>query len=295
MRRALAHADLRARPVAIAVQREPFGRREAMSELFQERTRFPKRALWHLDLTFDRPVSGPLLLGDGRFTGLGLMRPVTEVPGAWQLHANSALPDRPEALARALRRAVMARVQREIGRSDLPAYFHGHEPDGTALSPGDRRHLAFAADPKRERLLILAPHLADRRAPTDEERGHLRLLERALSALTTLRAGACGAFDLSIQPIGEDDPVLGHAPSWSTLTEYRLTRHPRRISPGAAASEDIVAECRRRRLPPPEIEVLQRTGGLNFRLRLTFPQPVPGPLLLGRTAMLGGGLFAPTD
>lgn len=295
VRRALAHVDLRHQPVAIAVQREPFGRREAMAALFHERTRFRKHTLWHLDLTFDRPVAGPLLLGDGRFTGLGLMRPVTEVPGAWQLRADPALPNRPEALARALRRAVMARVQQEIGRSDLPAYFHGHEHDGTALSLGDRHHLAFAADPEQERLLILAPHLADRRAPTVEERRHIRLLERALSSLTTLRAGSCGAFDLSARPMSEDDRVLGYAASWSTLTEYRLTRHPRRISPVAAASEDVVAECRRRRLPPPEVEVLKRSGGLTFHLGLTFPQPVSGPLLLGRTAMLGGGLFTRTD
>ena len=95
--------------------------------------------------------------------------------------------------------------------------------------------------------------------------------------------------------MSDDDAVLGHAGSWCTLAAYRLTRHPRRISPEAAASEDIGGACRRRRLPPPEIEVPRRTGGLVSRLRLTFPQPVPGPLLLGRTAMLGDGLFAPDD
>lgn len=295
VRRALAHVNLRPQPVAIAVQREPFGRREAMAELFHERTRFPKHGLWHLELCLDRAVEGPLLLGDGRFTGLGLMRPVKEVSGGWHLSCNPDLPNQPEELARALKRAVMARVRDESGRRDLPEFFHGHEPEGAPLSRGYRRHLAFAADPTRGRLLVLAPHLADRRAMTEEEQRHLRLLERALLALTTLRAGACGAFDLSARPMSEDDPVLGHAASWSTLTEYRLTRHPRRISPEAAAREDIAAECRRRHLPQPEIAALQRTGALSFRLRLKFPQPVPGPLLLGRTAMLGGGLFAPAD
>lgn len=295
VRRALRHVDLRAQPMTIAVQREPFARREAMADRFRDGTRFAKHALWHADLTFDRPVAGPVLLGDGRFTGLGLMRPVKEVPGAWQLLSNRDLPDEAEALARALRRAVMARAQQEIGRRGLPVYFHGHEPSGAALSLGDRRHLAFAADPARRRLLVLAPHLTDRRAPTDQEQGHLRLLERALSALTTLRAGTNGVFDLSVQPSTEDDPVLGHASTWHSLTHYRLTRHPRRISPEAATRDDIAAECRRRRLPLPEIEELHRTGGLDFRLRLSFPRPVSGPLLLGRTAMLGGGLFAPAE
>lgn len=36
------------------------------------------RRLVHAALTFDRPVSGPLMLGAGRYLGLGLMRPLPE-------------------------------------------------------------------------------------------------------------------------------------------------------------------------------------------------------------------------
>ena len=32
----------------------------------------------HAALTFDEPIHGPLLLGAGRFAGLGLMRPIPE-------------------------------------------------------------------------------------------------------------------------------------------------------------------------------------------------------------------------
>lgn len=37
-----------------------------------------RRQLVHASLTFEHPVSGPLMLGAGRFLGLGLMRPVAE-------------------------------------------------------------------------------------------------------------------------------------------------------------------------------------------------------------------------
>ena len=37
-----------------------------------------RRQLVHAALTFDEPIHGPLLLGAGRFAGLGLMRPVPE-------------------------------------------------------------------------------------------------------------------------------------------------------------------------------------------------------------------------
>lgn len=35
-----------------------------------------RRALTHAILEFDRPVLGPILLGAGRFSGLGLFRPI---------------------------------------------------------------------------------------------------------------------------------------------------------------------------------------------------------------------------
>ena len=43
-----------------------------------------RRQLVHASLTFEHPVAGPLMLGAGRFLGLGLMRPapMSELSGA---------------------------------------------------------------------------------------------------------------------------------------------------------------------------------------------------------------------
>ncbi len=86
---ALRHADVRARPIDIRVQREPFSTKGLRAEEFRA-DRFEARRLYHVDITFDRDVSGLLLIGDGRWLGLGLMRavdvdvvvaPVDLVPG----------------------------------------------------------------------------------------------------------------------------------------------------------------------------------------------------------------------
>ena len=74
---ALRHAGVRARPTDIRVQREPFQRRGAMAERFAGGSRFSKHALWHVELRFSTAVPGPLIIGDGRFCGLGLMVPAT--------------------------------------------------------------------------------------------------------------------------------------------------------------------------------------------------------------------------
>lgn len=74
--RALRHAGVRAQVAAIRVQREPFEGRGARVEPFAEGTRFPKERLWHVEITFTEPVSGPLVIGDGRFLGLGVLAPL---------------------------------------------------------------------------------------------------------------------------------------------------------------------------------------------------------------------------
>ena len=47
-----------------------------------------RRQLVHASLTFDKPVAGPLMLGAGRFMGLGLMRPMREADGSGEEQAD---------------------------------------------------------------------------------------------------------------------------------------------------------------------------------------------------------------
>src|SRR5690606_31177279 len=98
--------------VRVHVQREPFDHHGTRAERFAEGTRFAKEALWHVEFALDREIRGPLVLGDGRFLGLGVMAPQIE-RGAIPLEVEGGLPEDVDttALARALRRAVMARVQ----------------------------------------------------------------------------------------------------------------------------------------------------------------------------------------
>ena len=75
---ALRHAGVRAGPTDIRAQREPFHRKGAMAERFAHGSRFSKHALWHVELGFPDAIPGPLVIGDGRFCGLGVMTPTME-------------------------------------------------------------------------------------------------------------------------------------------------------------------------------------------------------------------------
>jgi CRISPR-associated protein Csb2 len=63
--------------------------------------------------------------------------------------------------------------------------------------------------------------------------------------------------------------------------------------PTEVLRRDAVAECRRRGLPTPEIELLEYSGGTRFaaRLRFSFAVEVSGPIVLGRDSHQGGSLF----
>ena len=300
--RALRHAGVRRKALAVGVQREPFEAKGRRADDFAYPPRFDKHRLWHVEVQFDGPVHGPLILGDGRYLGLGLMAPRPPQSSfairAFSTEADLVDDPQPERLSRALRRAVIARAQAIWGsRRELPAFFTGHAPDGRPARSEDEPHLGFVFDPAFRRLLVLSPHQLEHREPRRRERKWLETLDEALGGFTELRAGLDGLFSLrSLRVGGDQDPLFRPARSWLSMTPYRATRHAKAASATDALVADVQLECRRRDLPRPEVNVLEwraESGrGLSGRVRLRFSVAVPGPIVLGRTRHLGGGLFA---
>lgn len=299
---ALRHAGIRVSPIDVRVQREPFSGRGERVEAFAAGTRFPKETLWHVKVSFAEPVAGPLVLGDGRYLGLGLMQPHKPMPGVLVFTIAEGLSDAtdPALVARAARRAMMARVQNSLPRGKaLPAHVTGHEKDGKPARDGDHRHIAVAVDLPRRRLLYIAPNWLQRhRVQWREVSKEHALVERALEGMDVLLAGKAGRLVIAPSVLDVDnDPLFAPARVWESVTDYRVTRHYRRLTEEEALQADVLAELRRCNWPVPQsVEILASfrgpRGGLSGRLRLTFAVVQSGPLLLGRTAHKGGGLFA---
>ena len=301
VRQALRQAGIYTSVQAIRVQREPFEAKGKRAESFAPGTRFARGRLWHVEIAFTRRASGPLLIGDGRYLGLGLMAPVQRIEGVFAFAIADGLTNEAEplGLARALRRAIMGRVHQKMGeRTALPPFFTGHVADGVPARSGRHEHLAFVFDAPRKRLLIFAPHIVERREASKDERDNLRSLEDALYDFRELRAGPAGRLSLSPRHVDmQDDPFFTHARTWRGLTPYRVTRHARVSDAAAALEADLLAECWRAGLPRPQIEVAktfaQPGAGLFGWVTLRFSTAVGGPLLLGRDRHFGGGLFVP--
>lgn len=289
--------------VRVHVQREPFDARGHRAERFAVRPRFAKEVLWHVELEFDRGICGPIVLGDGRFLGLGVMAPKVE-HRAFALEVEGGLPINVDTnlLARALRRSVMARVQTVLGKTEdgLSPYFHGHGSNDDLLRSGPASHLAFAVDLPRSRLLIVPPHLMDRSVQSRRvAMSHLATLERALAGFTELRAGTAGVMSLRISMTQPEDPLFAAAYVLRSISDYVVGRHAKRMSAKDMVIVDVQRECERRQLPKPEaVRVVSLRGeagiGVVARVEIAFAVAVHGPVLLGKTRYLGGGLFEPT-
>ena len=305
---ALRHAGIAAGPSDIRVQREPFHRRGVRAERFAAGSRFSKHALWHVQLRFREMVSGPMVIGDGRYCGLGLMEPV---PGGtscrdvfvFRLHGQRPIAAGERSiLVRSLRRALMSLARDDSGT--VSRLFSGHEPDGRSDSAGHHAHVFLVADGDGSddgsitRLIVAAPWAVDRGAGRTSGRQR-RFFDQVVSRLTELRAGRLSRFDgLVAEPMNDGDPLRGPATLWIGSTPYIATRNlKRRDDPASFVKADVLAECRRRGLPSPtEVEVLDvgsgpRGGRPVAALKLRFATALHGPILLGRDSHAGGGLF----
>ncbi len=301
VRTALRHAGVRTRAVSVRVQREPLEGHGARAEAFAHGTRFAKERLWHVEVEFDEPVAGPLVVGDGRVLGLGVMAParVASDLGVVAFEVEGGVGDEasPEGMARALRRAVMARVGAQAEGGKLSRYVSGHEDDGSPARTDDEPHLAFQVD-GAGRLLVMPPHALQHRPARAWERTELARVEHALAELRELHAGRAGSFRLRRVPFDASDLLATPSTRWESVTPYAVERHARSTSASAMVAADVARACERSGLPRPHVvvrEVRSVPGrGVLADVLIEFAVACPGPIAIGRTRHLGGGLFVPT-
>ncbi len=298
----LRRAGVQNQPATVRLQKEPFDRRGTRAEHFAEGTRFSKHALWHLELEFAEALAGPLVLGDGRFCGLGLMEPVSREVDVFEFDLGAAgghdMRER-SVLVGHLRRALMALAR--DSRGEVGKLFSGHETGGQPARSGHHEHVFLAVDGSApgsvERLLVIAPWAADRHAGRLWR--NVQRFNEVARGLTDLRAGSGGRFSrLVAMPVTEGDPLLGPSRTWIGQTDYVATRNLKgRDEAEVAIRADVMAECTRRGLPRPvdinvkSVVVGPRGGRPTARLDLRFAVAVRGPVLLGGDSHSGGGLF----
>lgn len=307
VKQALRHAGIIAEPIQVQLQREPWTAKGSPAGLFAAPARFSRHALYHARITFNQDISGPVVLGHGRYLGLGLMAPI---PNHQQALLSFSLPQHTTisaaeglVLIKHVRRALMSLAKTKQGL--VHPLFSGHNRNGSPAQSGHHRHVFLAAiddtsDGLINRIIVAAPWCCDR--STNENHSDRNKFLKTVKKLQTLRAGQLGVLHLpAAQHLHDDDPLICQSTVWTSQSWYHPTAHPRRRhDPKLFVMNDITTECHRRGLSKPQVELLDmhvgpKGGNLKALLRLTFARSIRGPLLLGRKSHIGQGLFYPAN
>ena len=125
----------------------------------------------------------------------------------------------------------------------------------------------------------------------------MEILDIAMTEFRELRAGSAGRLMLTKASIDLGaDRLFAPTRTWESVTPYQVTRHTKQVGATEALAADLRAECRRRGLPEPLVTPCELRGvsgvGLVGGAVLAFKVAVGGPIVLGRSRHLGGGLFA---
>ncbi len=210
-----------------------------------------------------------------------------------------------------LRMAIMSQAKNDCGEHAIPSVLSGHDlPQGN-----QHRHAFYLAwdangDGRIDRLLLHAP-------------AGIGATERRIVSKTNRLWSRDGyEWGLVLENIGGTGvggAVMGCSTEWRSITPYL---HPWYVKKKLAIEDQICRECRERGLPEPiglqRLESIlvgkekcsRKRRPVHFRRfrgkrglnqpdrhgsfwRLTFAEPISGPLSLGFACHFGLGLFAP--
>lgn len=234
--------------------------------------------------------------------------PVAAVPSATVMSfilAGKPLPRVEDSLriGELMRSAVMHSF-----KGDVPSALSGHD-----LPKGNRHRHAFYlpwdsnGDGRLDRIVIFAPDGIEADA------------QRAIATVRKLWDRRGNEWQLLLESAGQrsnNDPLIGRSTTWESITPYL---HPWHVKKQFDIQAQICRECRERGMPEPvrfevldQIDVgkgrqrrpihfhrfrnkhgLHQPDRLGSFWRLTFCEPVRGPLALGFACHFGLGLFQP--
>ena len=310
VRQALRHARVRTEADTIRVQREPFQRKGVWAEEFALGTRFSKHCMWHVEIKFRQNHRGPLIIGDGRYVGLGLLVPIANCHDIWSFNLTKSAEFRQKNdkdVIFAFRRALMSRSG-ALKNGNVDPLFSGHNQNALPSETQVHPHLFISIyrdivdNTSRTRIVLVPPWLVFRRK-IDNLSNKRRHFEEVVSGLSYVVMGRLGRLTLP-QPVDFeiDDGLVKESRKWKSKSRFLATNHlPRKCNLKEFLERNINLECKRRNLPTPEcVEIVDeyvgpRDGNPSCHATLNFKNVVAGPIILGRDSHSGGGLFLAED
>lgn len=306
------------------LRRTPYFPRQPRADAAWSLPRAPGGARWladrrssHAEIAFAAPVAGPLLVGDGRFLGLGLFQAVREEPPGFAEVALYRVPPRAALrvastirVADATRRALMS------GGGNL-AEFSGHDAEGPLRDDPAHGHAFYMPFDRDGDGVIDQVAVYARLGFSDSGRERIEGLRwiRVQGIRHEIELACFG----SPEEVTATCPLFGRSRLWRSATPYYRPRHRKRgdreLTELDVTARQLAGEWGLRRpgdvvpavawLEKPTHGSAQRFDDVRKEsdkwaadrrgawLELNFPTEIVGPIALGRSAHFGLGVFRP--
>ncbi len=324
-RRALAHASVGG-VAGYQLRREPFDQHQPRADASWRLppSKADPRRIWlagrprvHAQITFDKARSGPILIGDGRFLGLGLFSAATSETPGWPEVARYRLDVRGRPRVEQTVRVGDVLRQALMSGGFPPSELSGHDDLGPLRDPAHCHAFFLPEDADGDGLI---DHLTvySRLGFSDEGLERLRRLSRLWWRIR--HSGRQTEVALHLQEVGSPTAVpglqrlVGPSRIWRSATPYFRPRFSKKRDFQTGLAVVIREQIRREwslRFPDitvPDVELLKGREFSKFEsvrvdrerfaadtagsfLQLRFDRPIEGPIALGRSCHFGLGLF----
>ena len=263
----------------------------------------------YIELEFKSKVTGPFVIGQNQDLGRGLFAP-SRVSSIAYFTVLGARPQigKTVMVAELMRRSVMSKIGDMLGKNAIPEYISGHDRRGEPLRSNHRQAFWLPTDADHDGLVDhIAVYVQD---------GFEKNIESVFYQIKELNDGQDLKFGMFFNgfynkmDLEKKCNLFQKYKHWNSVTPYFAPWH---IKKNFGRDDQIRKECEKRGFPCPAIEdssVNQRMQILTARfynlhnklrppdptdhvMRLSFNEPVRGPLSLGYCSHFGLGMFIP--
>jgi len=265
--------------------------------------------MMHVELEFKSSVRGPFVIGQNQDNGNGLFAPA-QVPNIAHFTILGTRPtiEKVVHVADLMRKSVMSRIGNKIGSNHIPAYISGHDYKGNPLRENHKQAFWLPIDSDHDgfidNIIVFAPEGFERTIH-DLFYGIRELNDKHdLDLNISFR----GFYDR--KSIEKKFSMFGKHREWRSTTPYFMPWHEKKKF---GYDEQIKKECKKRNFKECDVESGGKVGervipNVRFHskhgssrpinpkgnaLKLTFKEPVTGPVALGFGAHFGLGMFVP--
>ena len=266
----------------------------------------------YVELEFKTKVTGPFAIGQNQDLGLGLFAP-SQVPSTAYFTVLGTRPpvEKTVMVSELMRRSIMSKIGNNLGHNAIPEYISGHDHAGKPLRDNHIQAFWLPVDSDHDGFI---DHIA-----VYVQGGFERSIQNTFYGMNELNDGRGLSFNVFFNgfytknDLEKKCNLFGKHKNWNSLTPYFMPWHTKK---NLGRDQQIIKECKKHGFPSPIIgdhdtsiqeqqvfasrfhithNKLKPINPTGHAVKLSFKDPIRGPVSLGYCSHFGLGMFVPDN